>query len=43
MLRWIKRIALIIGGFIVAAVLVGAGYEQIMRWRAVRSSLRKGA
>jgi pimeloyl-ACP methyl ester carboxylesterase len=36
MLRWIKRIALIIGGLIVAAVLVGAGYEQIMRWRAAR-------
>lgn len=36
MLRWIKRIALIIGGLIVAAVLVGASYEQIMRWRATK-------
>jgi len=36
MLRWIKKIALIIGALIVAAVLVGASYEQIMRWRAVR-------
>lgn len=36
MKRWIKRIALTIGGLIVAAILVGAGYEQIMRWRAAR-------
>jgi pimeloyl-ACP methyl ester carboxylesterase len=36
MLRWIKRIALIIGGLIVAAVLLGASYEQIMRWRAAK-------
>ncbi len=36
MMRWVKRIALIIGGLIVAAVLVGASYEQIMRWRAAR-------
>jgi pimeloyl-ACP methyl ester carboxylesterase len=36
MLRWIKRIALIIGALIVAAVLVGASYEQIMRWRATK-------
>src|SRR6202161_3725794 len=34
MMRWVKRIALIIGGLIVAAVIIGAGYEQIMRWRA---------
>jgi pimeloyl-ACP methyl ester carboxylesterase len=36
MMRWVKRIALIVGGLIVAAVLVGVGYEQIMRWRAAR-------
>ncbi|HEX3397378.1 MAG TPA: alpha/beta hydrolase [Steroidobacteraceae bacterium] len=36
MLRWVKKIALIIGGLIIAAVLVGVGYEQIMRWRAAR-------
>jgi pimeloyl-ACP methyl ester carboxylesterase len=36
MMRWVKRIALIIGGLIIAAVLVGVGYEQIMRWRAAR-------
>jgi pimeloyl-ACP methyl ester carboxylesterase len=36
MMRWVKRIALIIGGLIAAAVLVGVGYEQIMRWRAAR-------
>jgi pimeloyl-ACP methyl ester carboxylesterase len=36
MLRWVKRIALIIGGLIVAAVLAGVGYEQVMRWRAAR-------
>jgi pimeloyl-ACP methyl ester carboxylesterase len=36
MKRWIKRIALTIGGLILAAVLIGAGYEQIMRWRATR-------
>ncbi len=36
MLRWIKRIALVIGGLIVAAILVGTAYEQIMRWRASR-------
>jgi pimeloyl-ACP methyl ester carboxylesterase len=35
MLRWIKRIALAIGGLIVVAVLVGVVYEQIMRSRAV--------
>ena len=34
MMRWVKKIALIIGGLIVAAVLAGASYEQIMRWRA---------
>ncbi len=36
MKRWIKRIALTIGGLILAAVLVGASYEQIMRWRATK-------
>jgi pimeloyl-ACP methyl ester carboxylesterase len=36
MMRWVKRIALILGGLIVAAILVGASYEQIMRWRAAR-------
>jgi pimeloyl-ACP methyl ester carboxylesterase len=34
MLRWIKRIAAGIGGLIVVVVLAGAGYEQVMRWRA---------
>ncbi len=36
MKRWIKRIALTIGGLIVVGILVGVGYEQIMRWRAAR-------
>jgi pimeloyl-ACP methyl ester carboxylesterase len=36
MMRWIKRIALGLGGLILAAVLVGLSYEQIMRWRAPR-------
>jgi pimeloyl-ACP methyl ester carboxylesterase len=34
MLRWIKRIAVVIGGLIVVLVLAGAAYEQFMRWRA---------
>jgi pimeloyl-ACP methyl ester carboxylesterase len=42
MKRWIKRIALTIGGLIVAAVLAGAGYEQIMRWRAARDYPAQG-
>jgi pimeloyl-ACP methyl ester carboxylesterase len=42
MMRWVKRIALLIGGLIVAAVLVGAGYEQIMRWRADREYPAQG-
>jgi pimeloyl-ACP methyl ester carboxylesterase len=42
MKRWLKRIALSIGGLIVAAVLVGAGYEQIMRWRAAREYPAQG-
>jgi pimeloyl-ACP methyl ester carboxylesterase len=42
MLRWVKRIALIIGGLIVAAVLVGVGYEQVMRWRATREFPAQG-
>ena len=42
MKRWIKRIALAIGGLIVAAVLAGAGYEQIMRWRAARDYPAQG-
>src|SRR6202453_4436998 len=36
MMRWVKRIALIIGGLIIAAVFVGGGYEQIRRWRSPR-------
>jgi pimeloyl-ACP methyl ester carboxylesterase len=36
MMRWVKRIALIIGGLIVAAVIIGVVYEQTMRWRATR-------
>jgi pimeloyl-ACP methyl ester carboxylesterase len=36
MMRWVKRIALTVVGLIIAAVLIGAGYEQIMRWRAAR-------
>jgi pimeloyl-ACP methyl ester carboxylesterase len=35
MWRWIKRIALVIGGLIVVALLAGVVYEQIMRSRAV--------
>lgn len=34
MLRWVKRIALVIGGLIVVVVLAGVVYEQIMRSRA---------
>jgi pimeloyl-ACP methyl ester carboxylesterase len=42
MKRWIKRIALTIGGLIVAAVIIGAGYEQVMRWRAAREFPAQG-
>jgi pimeloyl-ACP methyl ester carboxylesterase len=35
-MRWIKRIVFIIGGLLVASVLVGIGYEQISRWNAAR-------
>jgi pimeloyl-ACP methyl ester carboxylesterase len=42
MKRWVKRIAFTIGGLIVAAVLVGAGYEQIMRWRASKDYPAQG-
>ena len=42
MKRWIKRIALVIGGIIVAAVLVGASYEQFMRWRATKEFPAQG-
>jgi pimeloyl-ACP methyl ester carboxylesterase len=42
MMRWVKRIALIIGGLIVAAVLAGASYEQLMRWRAARDYPAQG-
>ena len=42
MKRWIKRIALTIGGLIVAAIIVGAGYEQIMRLRAAREFPAQG-
>ncbi|HEY2465500.1 MAG TPA: alpha/beta hydrolase [Steroidobacteraceae bacterium] len=42
MKRWIKRIALTIGGLIVAAVLVGAAYEQIMRWRSAKEYPAQG-
>ena len=41
-MRWVKRIALIVGGLIVAAVLVGVSYEQIMRWRAAREYPAQG-
>jgi pimeloyl-ACP methyl ester carboxylesterase len=34
MLRWVKRIAAVIGGLIVILLLAGIGYEQFMRWRA---------
>jgi pimeloyl-ACP methyl ester carboxylesterase len=34
MLRWVKRIALVIAGLIVVIVLAGVVYEQIMRARA---------
>jgi pimeloyl-ACP methyl ester carboxylesterase len=33
-MRWVKRIAFVICGLLLAAVLVGIGYEQIGRWRA---------
>lgn len=36
MLRWVKRIAVVIGGLIVVLVVAGVGYEQFMRWRASR-------
>jgi pimeloyl-ACP methyl ester carboxylesterase len=42
MMRWIKRIALGLGGLILAAVLVGLSYEQIMRWRAPRDFPAQG-
>lgn len=42
MMRWFKRIALLIGGLIVAAVLVGVSYEQIMRWRSARDYPAQG-
>jgi pimeloyl-ACP methyl ester carboxylesterase len=34
MLRWAKRIAVVIGGLIAVLILAGVGYEQFMRWRA---------
>jgi sugar lactone lactonase YvrE/pimeloyl-ACP methyl ester carboxylesterase len=42
MLRWVKRISFIIGGLILAALLVGASYEQIMRWQAARDYPAQG-
>jgi pimeloyl-ACP methyl ester carboxylesterase len=33
MIRWMKRIAIIVGCIIMVAVLAGITYEQIMRWR----------
>jgi pimeloyl-ACP methyl ester carboxylesterase len=42
MKRWVKRIAFAIGGLIVAALIVGTGYEQIMRWRASRDYPAQG-
>jgi pimeloyl-ACP methyl ester carboxylesterase len=42
MLRWIKRIAAVIGGLILVLVLAGAGYEQVMRWRAAREFPAQG-
>jgi sugar lactone lactonase YvrE/pimeloyl-ACP methyl ester carboxylesterase len=42
MMRWVKRIALIVGGLIVVSVLAGASYEQIMRWRAAREFPAQG-
>jgi pimeloyl-ACP methyl ester carboxylesterase len=42
MKRWVKRIALTIGGLIVLGVLVGAVYEQIMRWQAAREYPAQG-
>ena len=35
-MRWVKRIAFIIGGLIVASLLVGIGYEQFGRAKAAR-------
>ncbi len=43
MLRWVKRIAVIIGGLVVAAVLAGVGYEHVMRWRAAQEFPAQGA
>ena len=42
MMRWIKRIAITLGGLILAAVLAGLSYEQIMRWRAPRDFPAQG-
>jgi pimeloyl-ACP methyl ester carboxylesterase len=42
MMRWIKRIAIGLGGLILAAVLAGLSYEQIMRWRAPRDFPAQG-
>lgn len=36
LMRWIKRIAAVIAGLIVLAILTGVVYEQIMRWRAAK-------
>jgi pimeloyl-ACP methyl ester carboxylesterase len=35
-MRWVKRIARIVGALLVASALAGIGYEQISRWRATR-------
>ena len=42
MMRWIKRIALVLGGLILAVVLGGITYEQVMRWRAPRDFPAQG-
>jgi pimeloyl-ACP methyl ester carboxylesterase len=36
MMRWVKRIAAIVGCIFAAALLAGVGYEQVMRWRVAR-------
>jgi pimeloyl-ACP methyl ester carboxylesterase len=42
MMRWVKRIAAVIGGLIVVVTIAGAGYEQFMRWRAAREFPAQG-
>jgi pimeloyl-ACP methyl ester carboxylesterase len=36
MMRWLKRIALVLGCLVGAALIAGVSYEQIMRWQSAR-------